>query len=143
MIQSIKGLNDSLWDMMVGIFIFSIICECSGIWFVQGKAAYSFGILIGFLLAEVSVWQMANSIDKAMYMEEHGATKIVRSHSIIRYTMTVLIFVVIMVTKIANPFATFASLMGIKVAAYLQPVTHKILNKKSRVNDNAAKRKQK
>lgn len=133
-IQRIKGLNDSLWDLMVGIFVFSIICECSGIWFVQGKAAYSFGIIIGFLLAEVSVWQMANSIDKAMYMGEHGATKIVRSHSIIRYGMTLLIFVVILITNIANPFAAFASLMGIKVAAYLQPLTHKLLNKGSRSN---------
>ena len=41
----------------------------------------------------------------------------------------VIVMALVMVSGFANPLAAFLGLMGLKVAAYLQPFTHRICAK--------------
>jgi hypothetical protein len=129
MIKKINDLNEVLFDLMVGILFFAMLCEAVGLCFVADKSYYSFGILIGFLLAEFSAWYMAFMLYKAMHMDEKGAMNHVRLHTILRYGIIVIVILVLIYTDVANPLAAFLVLMGIKVAAYIQPTVHKLLNK--------------
>lgn len=130
MIQKLKDLNEYLFDLMIGILLFAILCEGVGIWFVQDPMFYSMGILVGLFLAEFSAWYMAYMLYKAMHMEEKGATNHVRMHTLIRYGILVLVILSLVFTEIANPLAAFLVLMGIKVSAYAAPLIHRVLNKK-------------
>ena len=130
MIKKINEINEMLLDLMVGILFFAILCEAVGVWFVSDKLYYSLGILIGFIIAEFSAWYMAFMIYKAMHMNEKEAINHVRLHTILRYGMIVLIILLLVFTDVANPLSAFLVLMGIKVAAYMQPFIHKLLNKR-------------
>jgi hypothetical protein len=130
MIKKIKEINEVLLDLMVGIFLYAILCEVALMLFRTEHLYDSFGILIGFFLAEFSAWYMAYMINKAMYMEESKATNHVRIHTILRYGTIVIVIFILVYTDIANPLSAFLALMGIKVAAYMQPFIHKLLNKK-------------
>ncbi|HJA30141.1 MAG TPA: hypothetical protein H9956_00605 [Candidatus Eisenbergiella pullicola] len=50
--------------------------------------------------------------------------------SAIRYGLFVLVFAFITATDFASPLTAFLGVMGLKIAAYLQPVIHKLVTKK-------------
>ena len=49
--------------------------------------------------------------------------------NLIRYGCIVIVFMIVLLTDVLNPLITFMGLMSLKVAAYLQPFTHKLCNK--------------
>lgn len=58
-----------------------------------------------------------------------AAVKLITRHNIIRYMVIVIVMALVMISGFANPLSAFLGLMGLKVAAYLQPFTHKICAK--------------
>jgi Co/Zn/Cd efflux system component len=129
MVEKLKNLNEFLFDLMIGIAIFAVLCELVGVWFAGDKMYYSMGILIGLILAEFSAWYMAFMLYKAMHMNEKGATNHVRLHTLIRYGILVIVILSLVYTDFANPLAAFLVLMGIKASAYAVPLIHRVLNK--------------
>ncbi len=129
MIKKLKAISEVLPDLMFGIVVFAVLCELAGVWFVQRPLAYSLGILIGCILAEASTWYMANTIYRSLYMDEKGAKGYVTFHSILRYVLIIVMFGGMVFLDFADPLAAFLALMGIKAAAYMQPMIHKIFNK--------------
>ena len=59
-----KKQNATLIELWVGIVFFVLISLLAGIWFVENKIAYVFGLLIGALTAVYLAWHMARSIDR-------------------------------------------------------------------------------
>ena len=49
--------------------------------------------------------------------------------SLLRYVVVILVFVCIIYFRLGNPIAAFAGVMGLKIAAYLQPFLHKTILK--------------
>ena len=43
----LKRINDALPELILGILIYEIVVEFTGIWFVKDKLGYSIGLLIG------------------------------------------------------------------------------------------------
>lgn len=130
MIKRIRTINEVLPELMLSEVIFAVLCELIGIWFVKRKLYYSLGLLIGLILAEFMICQMAISIDKASYYkEEKGAGNQLRMGMILRYTVIAITLGVLCMTDFANPLSAFLGVMGVKVAAYTQPTLHKLIDK--------------
>lgn len=127
--MNIKKLDETLLDMIIGIILFGMVCQIIGLFFVQDKVAYSAGLWIGTMVAIFMASHMWWALNNAMQQDTGGAEKLVRNHSLIRYGMVVLIFVLIAITKKANPLSAFLGIMGLKVAAYIQPITYKARKK--------------
>lgn len=127
MLKKIKQLNSALPGMLFVILLSGIFLEFVFIWFVKDKPGFSFGLLIGILLAALMALHMAYTLDAAMNLGEEGAVKVMQKHNLLRYGVVVLVCGVVMVTEIANPLAVFLGIMTLKVAAYLEPFTHKFL----------------
>ena len=70
---------------------------------------------------------MYRSIDKALDLDENSAGKKLQMQSIIRYVGIVMVMGITMVNGFTNPLAAFLGIMGLKVAAYMQPFTHKLI----------------
>ena len=49
--------------------------------------------------------------------------------SLIRYAAVVIVFGCVTYFRLGNPIAAFVGVMGLKIAAYLQPFFHKIILK--------------
>lgn len=124
-----KNIDSTVKEMWLGIGIWGIVCELVMVWFVKDKAGCSLGVLIGCLLAWAGVWHMWKVLDRALDLGD-GAQKYLTVRSWIRYGVFVAVFGVLMITGWANPLTAFLGLMGMKVAAYLQPVVHKFIGKR-------------
>lgn len=126
-------INETLLELLIGILLFGMLCQLSIVWFVTDRTGYSVGLWIGVVLAGLSAVHMYRSLDRALDFEA-SAARVIQKNSIIRYVVIVTVLAIIMITEAANPLAAFLGLMGLKVAAYIQPFTHKFLRSKNKNN---------
>ena len=122
-----KKPDRTLLELSIGIAAWGVLCQLAGVWFVSDKGGYSLGLWMGTLLAAAAGVHMWWALDRALDFERDTAVKMMTKHNIIRYFVFVIVMALIMVSGFANPLAAFLGLMGLKVAAYLQPFTHKVL----------------
>lgn len=127
--EKIKSINEELPALMAGILPFGILCQITVVWFVKDKAGYSIGLWLGIFIAEAMAYHMAASISMSVELDEETAVKVMQKKNVFRYGMVTIALGLIMISGFANPLAAFLGVMGLKVAAYVQPCTKKILNK--------------
>lgn len=122
-------IDKTLLELSVGILFWGVVCQMAGVWAVSNKAGYSAGLWIGVCLAIASGIHMWWVLDRFLGYAGDAAVKIITRHNIIRYMVIVIVMALVMISGFANPLSAFLGLMGLKVAAYLQPFTHKICAK--------------
>ena len=125
--EKIAGVNKTLIELLIGILLFGCICQIIGAFFVKEIASYSSGLWIGIVTALATAVHMYRSLDRALDLDADSAGKKIRAQSIIRYVFIVIIMGITMINGYTNPLAAFLGIMGLKVAAYLQPFTHKLI----------------
>jgi NADH:ubiquinone oxidoreductase subunit 2 (subunit N) len=118
----LRRINTALPGLLCGIILFGIICQIIGLFFVDDKANYSIGLWIGVLTAIFMAFHMAVCLNKAVELGEKGAQTSATRNNIIRYLVVVIVLGVLMMTNIGNPLSAFLGVMGLKFAAYLQPI---------------------
>lgn len=125
----LNGLNDVLPDLLIGILLYGVVCEAVGLIFVKDRLFYSIGLLIGILCAMGMAVHMAWSLNMALDLGESGAVKKMQLHNLLRYGIVVVVIFALWLSGIGNPVVAFLGIMGLKVAAYLQPFTHKLFRR--------------
>ena len=127
----LRKLNDVLSELILGILVYGVIAELIGICFVADKLAYTIGLVIGVLMACGMAINMANVITDTMkgYAGEGDAKASVAGKAALRYCIVAVVFIVMAKFEIGNFYAAFIGVLGLKVAAYLQPFTHKVVLK--------------
>ena len=121
----LKRINDALPELILGILIYEIVVEFTGIWFVKDKLGYSNGLLIGAAMAI----HMAVVLRDSMDMAESGRTRRIALQYVLRYLVVVAVFFATAYFEIGNVIVAFVGVMGLKVGAYVQPFTHKVILK--------------
>ncbi len=129
MIKKLDAISEVLFDLLVGIVIFGVLAELIGVYFVKEKMFYSIGLLIGVVIALFMAVHMAVTLNTAMDLGEAGAVKHMQKQNLIRYGVILILFGLLLIIKIGNPLSAFLGIMGLKVAAYIQPITHKIFRR--------------
>lgn len=125
----LNGLSDVLPDLLIGILLYGVVCEAVGLIFVKDRLFYSIGLLIGILCAMCMAVHMAWSLNMALDLGESGAVKKMQLHNLLRYGIVVVVIFALWLSGIGNPVVAFLGIMGLKVAAYLQPFTHKLFRR--------------
>lgn len=125
--EKIAGVNKTLLELICGILVYGCICQAAGLFFANNKFSYSFGLWIGIITAVAAAVHMWWSLDRALDFDENTASKKIQMQSIVRYIGIVIVMGITMVSGVTNPLAAFLGIMGLKVAAYIQPFTHKLL----------------
>ena len=127
-----KKINETLAELLIGILFWGVIWQAGGVWFVQDKAGCSLGLWAGILTAGVCAVHMYRSLDRALDLSEKDAQKYMMSRSMMRYGLIIVVLLVLMITEAGNPLCGFLGVMGLKTAAYLQPLLHKVMEKRRR-----------
>lgn len=122
-------INSSLPDLFAGILIFGALAEIIPVWFVNDKAGYTIGLLIGIVTAMFVAWHMAWSLDRAFEFDEGTATKRLQKNSALRYGGQLIVLGILIITEAGNPLSAFLGMWSLKVAAYTAPFTHKLFRR--------------
>ncbi len=127
--KKLVQMSEVLPDLWAGIIIYGVLCEIIGVILVTDRMPYTIGLAAGVLCALFMATHMAWSLGKALDLGEGDAVKKMQVHNIIRYVVIVAVFFILLWTGIGNPLAAFLGVMGLKVAAYIQPITHKFFRR--------------
>lgn len=114
--------------MHLGQLLFGIVCQLAGMFFVQSKGWYTVSLWLGIAFSLTAVLHMARTLDRALQMGE-GAAKVITRGYLFRYIMIIFAMAAAAFTKVLNPLIVFLGYMSLKVTAYMQPFTHKLLNR--------------
>ncbi len=126
----LRRINRVLPELIVGIMIYGVLIQMAGVWFVTDKLRYSTGLWIGIFMAVGMIIHMAVAIEDSINLVlEHKARGKMIVQSLLRYVVVVLIFFLVVYFKLGNLLTLFIGVMGLKAGAYLQPLTHKAIEK--------------
>lgn len=126
----LKRINRALPELVAGIIIYGLVVQAAGVWFIADKLRYSTGLWIGIFTAVGMAIHIAVILEDAV--SQMAANKVrskVIIHSMLRYILVVVIFFLVAYLNLGNIITLFVGAMGLKVGAYLQPFTHKAIQK--------------
>lgn len=125
-----RRLNQALPELLLGIFLYGIVIQLAGVWFVEDKVRYSSGLWIGIFTAMGMAYHIAKVIaEMVVYQDEAKVRMRVTGQSLLRYVVVVAIFAIMMYFDLGNLFTAFIGVMGLKISAYMQPLLHKAIAK--------------
>lgn len=127
--ERLFGKDSVLGELIIGILVFGILVQIIGLIFFSEKISYAIGLWIGVVLAVATAIHMAYTMEQVVDAGEGKASAKLRTYAMLRYLAIVLVIMAVYFFKIGNPLSCFAGIMGLKVGAYLQPLTHKILRR--------------
>lgn len=128
----IRHINQTVWELLIGILLTGVLLEAAGLFLFQDKKAYTAGLLIGLAVAVFMVFHMNASIEKAMDIGEGGAKTQVISGYAVRTLVILTVIVLLALFSKNSLFSLFLGVMTLKVAAYIQPITHKFIEGRKR-----------
>ena len=136
--RKIRNINQTVWELIIGIVLVNALLEVIGLIFVSQKGAYTIGLVLGMLMAICMVFHMNISIEKAMDIGgEHAKGYMLKSYAI-RTVVVLAVIVCVGVLKFANLLSLLLGIMTLKVAAYLQPITHRFMESRKAGNKRMA-----
>lgn len=127
--ETLKRINRTLLEMLLGIIFWGVVCQLIGSFLVSDQRMYAVSLWFGILLAMTGTIHMYRSLDRALDLDEKQASRSIFTAYAIRYTLVAVILIMIAVTGVLNPLVVFLAYMGLKVTAYVQPITHKLCNR--------------
>ena len=139
----LKRLNEALPGLVLGIIIYGILLQFTGVWLVDDKLRYSTGLWIGIGCALFMAIHMAMSIEDAVSIgTEDGAKKKTIASAMFRYVIVLLVLVVMCYFNLGMILPAFFGVLGLKFSAYAQPLLGR-LRKKDDHNDDASENDEK
>lgn len=128
-VEMLKKRNRTLLEMQTGLLFWGIVCQVIGAIIVKDQIYYAKSLWFGIVYAMISTLHMYRTLDRALDYGEKDANKAIFAGYLVRYVLFVVILFIIMITEVMNPLVVFMAYMGLKVTAFVQPITHKLYNK--------------
>ncbi|SFQ21011.1 hypothetical protein SAMN02910358_01116 [Lachnospiraceae bacterium XBB1006] len=126
MIKYLRRLNEALPMLIATILVYGILVEVVGVWWVEDKLRYTTGLLIGIGLALFLSINIASSIWGMMDVSGKKGQAMVAVKAVLRYFVVVVVSMTMGYFHLGNIATWFIGVMGLKVAAFLQPLIHKV-----------------
>ncbi|MDF2587306.1 MAG: hypothetical protein K0S41_1147 [Anaerocolumna sp.] len=128
-----KQINETFKDLEIGIACYGVIYVILGIIIAPNKLPFLFGALLGLVIAYLLSIHLYVTIHKSVEMDEKRATNYTRAMAGVRITiMIVAIVLALTFPDIFNSIAVLLGILGLKIAAYIEPIISNILNKNLR-----------
>lgn len=131
--ETLKKINRTLLEMEIGLVFWGVICQIVGSIIIAftawSQGMYARSLWFGILLAMAGAVHMYRTLDRALDYSEKDANKAIFRGYLFRYTLVAFVLLLIAKTQVMNPLIVFLAYMGLKVTAFLQPLTHKMCNR--------------
>jgi hypothetical protein len=127
----LRRLNDALPGLVLGILIYGVLIQITGVWFVEDKLGYSIGLWYGIAIAIGMAVNLATVIYDSVTLDgSKGANRRIIAKSLLRYGVVVILFFILGYFKFGNLFTALAGVLGLKVSAYAQPLLDRVMNRR-------------
>jgi len=127
--ESINKPDMVLYELISGVVLVGVFVQIAFLIFSVNVLYDSCGWWGGIAIACFMAFHMYRSLDNALDLQEGDAMSSVRKNSLIRYSIVVIVMVIMHYTGAGNVVTYVFGVLMLKAGAYLQPFTHKVFNK--------------
>ncbi len=128
MTDKLKELNETLPDIMLLDAVYLVLGELIILLFVPQPALCAAGFFAGVLYAAFAIIHMSFRIRRVVYGRAAASKTLVLGY-FIRLAVMLGVFAVLYIFHIGDLLSALIGMFAMKVSAYLQPFTHKMLSK--------------
>lgn len=126
----LKRLNDALPGLVGGILLYGALIWVAAVWFVQNPVFFTAGLAVGIALAIGMAVHMAWVLfDVVNFADAKRAGGRILAKSILRYVVVIGVFWWLYISGFGSPAAAFAGMLGLKIAAYVEPLVQRAFAK--------------
>lgn len=116
-------------ELLLNISFYGFVVEIIIVFITKETIFYSIGFVVGLVIAIGMCIHMYQSLDDAIDMGEFDAPKHIKKTYVQRTIVVLAAMVILHYLKAGSILTGFIGIMGLKVAAYLQPITHIVIEK--------------
>jgi membrane protein YqaA with SNARE-associated domain len=131
--------NQMLYDLLMGILFSGVVGEAIILIFFQDKLFLSTGFLTGICYAVFMVYHIKETVRISVHLPEKDALKHNRKRYLMRFAVIIILIMSLWIFKFGNPITFIIGVLTLKISAYIQPVTDKIILKIFAKNENSKK----
>jgi len=125
-----KNINPTLLELLIGNLLYGIIGMALIIFLTEDRLKLLAGFIIGIILACLCAWSMHHTLESAYGLHEHEALKKMGKAYAIRLAVLIAALAILYVFKIGDLLAMIVGIFSLKISAYAQPLTHKLISGK-------------
>lgn len=126
-----KNINTTLLELIIGIFICTVFSGVIGVIIANNNKSFILGLILGAFVAILLVIHMYKSLEKSLSLDEESAQKYSKKMAVLRMVvMGLVVIIALTFPQIFNIIAVLIGIMGLKVSAYMQPITNKYISTK-------------
>ena len=122
--------NETLFDLIFGCIVYSIVFEAIGLFVVENKGSYSLGLLLGTVVAIGLSVSMYKSLNRCLVMTEHQARRNMVFSTLLRAVVILLAAWIGMRSGYFSFPGIIIGILGLKISAYLHAYTNVYITKK-------------
>ena len=122
--------NETLFDLIFGCIVYSIVFEAIGLLVVENKGSYSLGLLLGTAVAMGLSVSMYKSLNNCLVMTEHQARRNMVFSTLLRAVVILLAAWIGMRSGYFSFPGIIIGILGLKISAYFHAYTNVYITKK-------------
>ena len=122
--------NETLFDLIFGCIVYSIVFEAIGLLLVENKGSYSLGLLLGTAVAIGLSVSMYKSLNNCLVMTEHQARRNMVFSTLLRAVVILLAAWIGMRSGYFSFPGIIIGILGLKISAYFHAYTNVYITKK-------------
>ena len=122
--------NETLFDLIFGCIVYSIVFEAIGLLVVENKGSYSLGLLLGTAVAIGLSVSMYKSLNNCLVMTEHQARRNMVFSTLLRAVVILLAAWIGMRSGYFSFPGIIIGILGRKISAYFHAYTNVYITKK-------------
>ena len=122
--------NETLFDLIFGCIVYSIVFEAIGLLVVENKESYRLGLLLGTAVAIGLSVSMYKSLNNCLVMTEHQARRNMVFSTLLRAVVILLAAWIGMRSGYFSFPGIIIGILGLKISAYFHAYTNVYITKK-------------
>ena len=122
--------NETLFDLIFGCIVYSIVFEAIGLLVVENKGSYSLGLLLGTAVAIGLSVSMYKSLNNCLVMTEHQARRNMVFSTLLRAVVILLAAWIGIRSGYFSFPGIIIGILGLKISAYFHAYTNVYITKK-------------
>ena len=122
--------NETLFDLIFGCIVYSMVFEAIGLLVVDNKGSYSLGLLLGTAVAIGLSVSMYKSLNNCLVMTEHQARRNMVFSTLLRAVVILLAAWIGMRSGYFSFPGIIIGILGLKISAYFHAYTNVYITKK-------------
>lgn len=125
-----NSADETLKELLCGMLCYGAAAQIICLIVDTERLLYtSIGLWIGIGAGALMGVHMKRTIEDALDYDERGAVKHMRKGYALRYVLVAILFGATIYYEVGNPITLLVGVMGLKIGAYIQPITHRVFCK--------------